>query len=356
MNGTELNKRLKVLGKECEDKKHERKLLAAEYEKLTDIVKKCGIISLVCLVLHRTVLASLMKSKSVTVVGLGRFLSPFAFFIFFAGFIVFMIKGFDWFLHADTKYSKILAGKLNKATVSEELKVMNDTIMTLEAEINKIENEIYAMGETTEPEQTSGTDEPVELIKPMEIIEPLEIIEAMEPIIESETEPEMEPIIEPETEPVIEPKIEPVIEPKIEPVIEPEIEPVLTTDIPQISDVADTLKEEISNSMEFEQTEILNEEIRQVNEEKADKADKESETPDNNLLNDFGLADILFQRSQKVEPVLQQSEGVSVNRKTESVEDILNGLDALDVDIEEEEYENSSELWKKDAMGRYSSY
>lgn len=345
MNGTELNKRLKVLGKECEDKKHERKLLAAEYEKLTDIVKKCGIISLVCLVLHRTVLASLMKSKSVTVVGLGRFLSPFAFFIFFAGFIVFMIKGFDWFLHADTKYSKILAGKLNKATVSEELKVMNDTIMTLEAEINKIENEIYAMGETTEPEQISETGEPVELIKPMEIIEPLEIIEAIEPEIEPE-------IIEPKIEPVIEPEIEPVIEPEKE----PEIESVLPTDIPQISEATDTLKEEISDPMEFEQAEILNEEIRQVNEEKADKADKESESPDNNLLNDFGLADILFQRSQKVEPVLQQSEGVSVNRKTESVEDILNGLDALDVDIEEEEYENSSELWKKDAMGRYSSY
>lgn len=314
MNGTELNKRLNVLGKECEDKKHERKLLAAEYEKLTDIVKKCGIISLVCLVLHRTVLTSLMKSKSVTVVGLGRFLSPFVFFIFFACFIVFVIKGFDWFLHADTKYSKILAGKLNKPTVSEELKVMNDTIMTLEAEINKIENQMYEVGVKTEIVQTSEADDPIGLMKPMEMADPIEIAEAIEPETELETEP------------------------------------VLMTGISQMTEQPVTLQEEISDSTGLEKTEMSNEEIQQVNEENG------AGTPDNNWMDDFGLSDILFQKSQTVEPVLQHSEEVSVNRKTESVEDILHGLDALDVDVEEEEDENSSELWKKDAMGRYSSF
>lgn len=257
MNSIELNKRLKVLDKECENIKHERKLLATDYEALTELVKKCGILSIVCLVLHGTVLAQFMKSKSVTVIGLGRFLSPFVFIIFIGSFIVFMIKGFDWFLHADTKYSKKLAARLNKVTVTAELKKMNDTIMTLEAEIDRIENEIYEMGGTIEREA-------------------------------SETE--------------------------------------------EVS--------EIGRILSMEQAEEAGEG------EAAGDTDSE----------DLEMTDLLIKRSPVIEPVQAKTGSVAAKRTTENVDDILSALDAFDVDEDEDEFENSSELWKKDAMKRYSKY
>lgn len=257
MNGIELNKRLKVLDKECENIKHERKLLATDYEALTELVKKCGILSIVCLVLHGTVLAQFMKSKSVTVVGLGRFLSPFVFVVFIGSFIIFMIKGFDWFLHADTKYSKKLAVRLNKATVTEELKKMNDTIMTLEAEIDRIENEIYEMGGTIERE-VSGTEE-----------------------------------------------------------------------VPEIGKIL---------SMEG-----LEEDI-------------EGEDTGDSGFEDLEMEELLIKRSPVIEPVQAKTGSVAEKRATENVDDILNALDALDAGEDEDEFENSSELWKKDAMKRYSKY
>lgn len=256
MNSFELNKRLKILDKECENVKHERKLLATDYEKLTDIVKKSGILSIVCLILHGTILAQFMKSKSVTVIGLGRFLSPFVFVIFIGSFIVFMIKGFDWFLHADTKYSKKLAAKLNKASVSEELKNLNDTIMSLEAEIDRIENEIYEMGGTIErePVQPEKTEENKSMFNMKEIEEYEDIVGGEEP----------------------------------------------------------------EDNME--------------------------------------LKDLLVKRSPVIEQVQVRNSSVTAKKTTESIDDILSALDAFDVDEEDDEFENSSEIWKKDAMKRYSKF
>lgn len=256
MNSIELNKRLKILDKECENIKHERKLLATDYEALTELVKKCGILSIVCLVLHGTVLAQFMKSKSVTVIGLGRFLSPFVFVIFIGSFIVFMIKGFDWFLHADTKYSRKLAARLNKVTVTEELRKMNETIMTLEAEIDRIENEIYDMGGTIEREA-------------------------------SETE-----------------------------------------EVPEIGKI--------------------------LSMEKAEEA-AEEDTGDTDF-EDMEMPELLIKRSPVIEPVQAKTGSVAAKRSTENVDDILSALDAFDADEDEDEFENSSELWKKDAMKRYSKY
>ena len=42
MNSSDIKKRLKTLQKESEDKKHERKVLATDYEKQVEIVKKSG--------------------------------------------------------------------------------------------------------------------------------------------------------------------------------------------------------------------------------------------------------------------------------------------------------------------------
>lgn len=261
MNSLELNKRLKVLGKECENIKHERKLLATEYDNLTELVKKCGIICIVCLVLHSIVLAQFMKSKSVSVIGLGRFLSPFVFIIFIGSFIVFMLKGFDLFLNADTKYSKMLAEKLNKASATDALKSMNETIMTLESEINRIENEIYEMG---------GKIEDIE----EEITRPADIIQLEE--------------------------------------------------ITGIEDKWGTSEEMLTE-----------------------------EKSEDGFTGEMELMDLLLNRSSVIEQVQVKNSSIFEKKATENVDDILSALDAFDMD-DDDEFENSSELWKKDAMKRYS--
>lgn len=273
MNSLELNKRLKVLGKECENIKHERKLLATEYDNLTELVKKCGIICIVCLVLHSIVLAQFMKSKSVSVIGLGRFLSPFVFIIFIGSFIVFMLKGFDLFLNADTKYSKMLAEKLNKASATDALKSMNETIMTLESEINRIENEIYEMGGKIE-------DIEEEITRPADIIQ-LEEVTGTRGI----TAPE---------------------------------------EITGIEDKWGTSEEMLTE-----------------------------EKSEDGFTGEMELMDLLLNRSSVIEQVQVKNSSIFEKKATENVDDILSALDAFDMD-DDDEFENSSELWKKDAMKRYS--
>jgi hypothetical protein len=85
--------------------------------------------------------------------GLGRSLSPIALLIFVVSFVYFLIKGFDFFVNADTKYSRILANKFNINPISDELKIMNEAITMLDIEIDKLENEIYESGEDFTVEQ-----------------------------------------------------------------------------------------------------------------------------------------------------------------------------------------------------------
>lgn len=148
MNNSEINKKLKTLKKESEDRKHERKVLATDYEKQVDIVKKSGMVAGISFLFHYIVLVSMMNNKKhVTIAGMGRFLSPFVMIVFFGSFIVLLLKGFDLFINSDTKYSKSLAEKLKVNPVAAELKRMNDTITMLDIEIDKLENELYESGE-----------------------------------------------------------------------------------------------------------------------------------------------------------------------------------------------------------------
>lgn len=155
MNSSDIKKRLKTLQKESEDKKYERKVLATDYEKQVEIVKKSGIVAAISFLFHYVVLVSMMhNTKHVTIAGMGRFLSPFVMIVFIGSFVLFLIKGFDLFVNSDTKYSKPLADKLKiKNPVAAELKRMNDTITMLDVEIDKLENELYESGESFDTEE-----------------------------------------------------------------------------------------------------------------------------------------------------------------------------------------------------------
>lgn len=155
MNSSDIKKRLKTLQKESEDKKHERKVLATDYEKQVEIVKKSGMVAAISFLFHYVVLVSMMhNTKHVTIAGMGRFLSPFVMIVFIGSFVLFLVKGFDLFVNSDTKYSKPLADKLKiKNPVAAELKRMNDTITMLDVEIDKLENELYESGESFDTEE-----------------------------------------------------------------------------------------------------------------------------------------------------------------------------------------------------------
>lgn len=174
MNSSDIKKRLKTLQKESEDKKHERKVLATDYEKQVEIVKKSGMVAAISFLFHYVVLVSMMhNTKHVTIAGMGRFLSPFVMIVFIGSFVLFLVKGFDLFVNSDTKYSKPLADKLKiKNPVAAELKRMNDTITMLDVEIDKLENELYESGESfdieekiTDIKMTAGKKEKNRVVK-----------------------------------------------------------------------------------------------------------------------------------------------------------------------------------------------
>ena len=155
MNSSDIKKRLKTLQKESEDKKHERKVLATDYEKQVEIVKKSGMVAAISFLFHYVGLVSMMhNTKHVTIAGMGRFLSPFVMIVFIGSFVMFLVKGFDLFVNSDTKYSKPLADKLKiNNPVATELRRMNDTITMLDVEIDKLENELYESGESFDTDE-----------------------------------------------------------------------------------------------------------------------------------------------------------------------------------------------------------
>ncbi len=158
MNSSEIKEKIRILNKESEDKKHERKVLATDYEKQKEMVKKSGVTALLSFLIHYVLLVPVMdNTKHVTIAGMARFLSPFLMIIFFVSFVYFLIKGFDFFVNADTKYSKVLAKKLKSESVSEELRLMNETITMLDIEINRLENELYESGEDLFDETSKNT-------------------------------------------------------------------------------------------------------------------------------------------------------------------------------------------------------
>lgn len=149
MDTVEIKGRINALRKQSEEKKHERKLLATDYEKLKMIVKRSGITALITLLVHSVILNPWANNnKHVMLISLGRFLTPFALIIFVVSFVIFLIKGFDLFVNADNRFSKMAAEKFKVNRVSETLKFMNEAITMMDVEIDKLENTLYENGES----------------------------------------------------------------------------------------------------------------------------------------------------------------------------------------------------------------
>ena len=134
---------LELLTEKCDDIKHQKKLITKDFENLKDIVKKSGIVCLVCFLIQVIIVGSFLSSKNASVYALGRFLTPFILMIFLIALYIFLNRGFDFFVNVDTKYSKKLAKKLDRFTVTEKLDDLNNAIMRLELEIKRQEDSIY---------------------------------------------------------------------------------------------------------------------------------------------------------------------------------------------------------------------
>ena len=154
-----IKEKISVLKKQRDDKKYERKLLATDYENHKELVKKSGITSLITILVYYVILLPLTHyKKSVTLMGLGRFLIPFALLVFLVSFIYFLVKGFDFFVNADSKYSKMLAEKFNINSVSDELRLMNEAITMMDVEIARLEDELYESGEDFKFQETDNKE------------------------------------------------------------------------------------------------------------------------------------------------------------------------------------------------------
>lgn len=149
MNSSEVKEKIKFLRKECEDKKHERKVLATDYEKQKEMVKKSGSIALITFLVHYVLLVPVMDStKHATIAGMARYLSPFLIILLVASFGYFLVKGFDLFANADNKYSEKFAKRFGINRMSEELNHLNEVITMFDVEINKLENELFESGDS----------------------------------------------------------------------------------------------------------------------------------------------------------------------------------------------------------------
>ena len=146
MDITELKKQRQFLIKKKDDISYERKQFLKEYNDLKDIVKKTGSICLVCFVLQIIIVSQFLDSKNVTILALGRYLTPFVLGVFIAALVVFLTKGFNLFINADTDWSKKAAEKLERTRFTEKLESMNELIIRIDIELNKIDDKLKELG------------------------------------------------------------------------------------------------------------------------------------------------------------------------------------------------------------------
>lgn len=322
MNSSDIKKRLKTLQKESEDKKHERKVLATDYEKQVEIVKKSGMVAAISFLFHYVVLVSMMhNTKHVTIAGMGRFLSPFVMIVFIGSFVLFLVKGFDLFVNSDTKYSKPLADKLKiNNPVAAELRRMNDTITMLDVEIDKLENELYESGESfeideeekiTDIKMTAGKKEKNRVVKRI-------VLEIPKPDTKSNISNE---------------------------IADYDVSEVNSGVQNNIADYkASEVKNEVQNNIaDYEASEVKSEvqnniadyEVNEVKHSVSDNIMKESDTKNKTRVT---------------------SDKDKAKSKKNDIDDLFNGLDELALDDDEDDFESSSEMWEKDAMRRFSRY
>lgn len=145
MDITGLKKQRQIIVKKKDDIEYERKKYLEEYNELKEIVTKTGFVCLVCLILE-IFFVVFLNGKSATLLGIAKFLSPFVLAIFIGALVIFLSKGFNLFINADTDWSKKLAAKLERTRFAEVLEEINSTIIRLDIEIDKLNKELELAG------------------------------------------------------------------------------------------------------------------------------------------------------------------------------------------------------------------
>ena len=145
MDITGLKKQRQIIVKKKDDIEYERKKYLEEYNELKEIVTKTGFVCLVCLILE-IFFVVFLNGKSATLLGIAKFLSPFVLAIFIGALVIFLSKGFNLFINADTDWSKKLAAKLERTRFAEVLEKINSTIIRLDIEIDKLNKELELAG------------------------------------------------------------------------------------------------------------------------------------------------------------------------------------------------------------------
>lgn len=184
MNSNKLNEQLEMLIKERKEKQRERKEIDTDYTDLKEIVKKCGITSLISLIVYTGIFTMMINGKFYALKGIALFFRPFVFFIFLGSFIVLLIKGFDLYTNLDFKYSKKLADKFKINSYSEQLRILDGAIIFLNIRISEIEDELYENGDFHQ------TSKQYDLL--FDDFEPVELNLDQEPVKEQQTQKTIE--------------------------------------------------------------------------------------------------------------------------------------------------------------------
>lgn len=336
MNNAQLNAQLKDLTSKCEDVKHEKKLLTNDFESLKDIVKKSGIVSLILLIFRITVLEIFLGSKSASLKALGRFLNPFVIIVFLAAFLFFLVRGFDWFVNADTKYSKMVAKKLDKPTVSDMLDELNSKIARLELEIGQAENTLYEQGGSIEFHTAGSSDNDIVNTNNTAVLN--EAILSEENIIS-------EPVLlnEDNASEIYNEDNASEIDTENENDINDDSMVVVKRAKMEKRVIVDNIKLDDTASHRDEEANIFESDISNNNKKDVNNGNVNNGNINHLNLNSSNLTD-------KTEIDFEMYDKNSM--KSNSIDDILNGLDDFSMD-DDDEFENSSELWEKEAMKRY---
>lgn len=344
----QMNKQLQAIQKKKEDTLYRKNLLLKQYETLKETVKKCGLGLLICILFEAVVLTILRGSKSATLAALGGFLSPFAFLVMTVLMIILIIKGFDLLINADTKMSGKLASKLEKDTMTEQIDIYNNMLIKLEVEIDKLENRIYEKekgkkAESSKPVLTHGqtkTDakkafEPNDdFDKFMEELEmdanDSKLSKAATKALESKTPESAESELE-------------ALESKISESKASESKELETQEAEFKTEFQETeseVEQPVYEINEFAQLDAKNDKMEKMIYEKfmEDKAAEDEEIEED-------ISKLIFKNRPMEMPKTNEV------KKRNDIDDILNGLDGWD--DEEDEFESSSDMWKKDAMRDY---
>lgn len=142
MDTVKMEKQKKLLMRAKDDILYEKNQLMDNYEKLEDVVIKTGIISLISALFQIICVGAMLKSKNVVLMGLGRYLTPFVLLIFTVAFLTFIIKGFDFFINMDTELSEKASKKLDKVTYVEKIAELNNSIIRIDIELEKINKKL----------------------------------------------------------------------------------------------------------------------------------------------------------------------------------------------------------------------